>query len=91
MFFARQSEWTFARSAPIDQFVEYARLVGIDAEAFEACLRSDRHADVVTANRRLGETLGVNGTPTVYVGSRPVGEWSSYPAVREAILRELGS
>ena len=91
IFFARQSEWTFASTAPIDQFVEYARLVGIDAVPFEACVRSDRHADVVTANRRLGETLGVNGTPTVYVGSRPVGEWSSYAAVREAILRELGS
>jgi protein-disulfide isomerase len=91
VFFARQSEWTFASSAPIDQFVEYARLVGVDAEPFEACVRSDRHADVVTANRRLGETLGVNGTPTVYVGSRPVTEWSSYAAVREAILRELGS
>ena len=37
-------------------------------------MRSDRHADVVTANMRLGEELGVNGTPSVMIsreGSMP--------------------
>ncbi|MFP3948023.1 MAG: DsbA family protein, partial [Longimicrobiales bacterium] len=34
---------------------------------FEGCLRSDMHARTVTANMRLGEVLGVSGTPTVMV------------------------
>lgn len=93
VLFGRQSEWTFAGSAPVDQFVQYAGQVGLDTEAFESCLSSDRHAEVVTANRRLGDMLGVNGTPTVYVGSRPLpgNSWADPAAVREAILRELGS
>jgi predicted DsbA family dithiol-disulfide isomerase len=41
--------------------------VGLDNSAFEACLRSDRHADVVSANMRLGMALGVPGTPSVMI------------------------
>jgi protein-disulfide isomerase len=90
VLFARQSEWTFAGSPPVAQFTEYAGAVGVDTNAFESCLESDMHAEVVTANRKLGEQLGVGGTPTVYVGSRPVIQWSSWDAVREAVQRELG-
>jgi protein-disulfide isomerase len=91
VLFARQSEWTFERSTPLEKFAQYAREVGLDEKNFEACLNSDLHAKVVTANRMLGDNLSVPGTPTVYVGSRPVGQWSDYAAVREAVQRELGS
>ncbi len=91
ILFARQSEWTYARSAPIEQFVEYAGLAGLDRDTFERCLESDRHAALVTANRMLGENLRVSGTPTVYVGSQPLAAWNDYAAVRSAIQRELGS
>jgi protein-disulfide isomerase len=46
--------------------------IGLDRRAFEQCLRSDRHADVVTANRMVGDQLGVNSTPTVLVNNRRV-------------------
>jgi protein-disulfide isomerase len=85
--FANQNAWAFSRNPPVDLFTRYATETGLDANAFTACLRSDRHADVVTANTLLGEQLGVGGTPTVYVGQRRLGdrEWQDYAAVRAAI------
>lgn len=84
--FAYQNSWAFSQSPPVDEFTQYATEAGLDGDAFESCLRSDRHADVVTANLMLAEQLGVNSTPTVYVGQRRLGdEWQNYEAVRAAI------
>jgi protein-disulfide isomerase len=85
--FANQNVWAFSQSPPVDQFTQYATEAGLDVNAFTGCLRSDRHADVVTANVLLAEQLGVNSTPTVFIGQRRLGnsEWSDYSAVRAAI------
>lgn len=64
--FQNQSDWANQQSV-VGTFVGYAEDIGADGDAFEACLKSDRHADVVTANMRLGEELGITGTPTVMV------------------------
>lgn len=64
--FQNQALWSF-RSDPAGDFVDYAESIGLDRGAFRACLASDRHAEVVTANRLLGEQLGVQGTPTVLI------------------------
>lgn len=66
--FKFQASWSGSAS-PIGQFVDYAEGVGIDPGEFEACLKSDRHAEVVSANLRLGEELGVGGTPTIMVST----------------------
>ncbi len=64
--FRTQDEW-----APMPEvaghFKDLAEQVGLDADAFASCLDSDRFADVVTANLRLGQRLGVGGTPTVFI------------------------
>jgi protein-disulfide isomerase len=73
LLFEKQQEWAYQQGSVVDEFVGYAEELGIDADAFEQCLESDRHADVVTANRRLGEQLGVRGTPTVLVNARNLG------------------
>ncbi|MGH7449033.1 MAG: DsbA family protein [Longimicrobiales bacterium] len=85
--FAGQNAWAFSKSSPVGEFTQYATDVGLDVNAFTECLRSDRHADVVTANALLGEQLGVGGTPTVFVGQRRLGdrEWVDYAAVSAAI------
>lgn len=87
--FARQSQWSFARGAPINEMIQYAGELGLDVGAFEDCLESDRHADVVSANRLLGERLGVGATPTVFIGTNPIAQWNDWNAVEAAILREL--
>jgi protein-disulfide isomerase len=70
--YQQQPVWSAERSAE-NLFIDYARELGMDGRAFEQCLRSDRHAEVVTANRMVGDQLGVRGTPTVMVNNRRVG------------------
>lgn len=72
--FQTQSEWA-GLSDPAGRFERIAADAGLDASEFRSCLRSDRHAEVVSANRILGEQLGVSGTPTIILDTgegRPV-------------------
>lgn len=66
LLFQNQTQWS-VDSTPAGRFESYAEELGLDTGAFEECLRSDRHARTVTANMRLGEALGVSGTPTIMV------------------------
>lgn len=92
VLFARQSQWSVSTS-PSRQFVEYAGEVGLDQESFETCLRSDRFADVVTAEIHLARGLGITGTPSLIVSARgssgsPVVERvqsNSFEAVQAAV------
>ncbi len=65
--FRNQNGWALSASAPVGAFEDYAARVGLDQGQFSSCLRSDAHAETVTANMRLGQGLGVPGTPTVMV------------------------
>lgn len=87
--FARQPQWASSGDA-VDDFVGYAAELGLDEAAFESCLRSDRHAATVTANRRLGEQLGVNATPTVIMAGRRVRNPLDYEAISALIDQEFG-
>lgn len=88
--FASQSQWSYGASMPTDQFLQFGRDIGLDEGAFESCLRSDAHAEVVTANKMLGETLGVGGTPTVFVNGRQLSEWSNYARVKAQLDALIG-
>jgi protein-disulfide isomerase len=52
---------------PVGIFVDYAATLGLDEGAFEGCLNSDEHAELVSANLELGNRLGVGGTPTILI------------------------
>jgi len=80
--FASQQQWSFSPSVPTDLLVQYAGEVGVEQGRFESCLRSDAHAEVVTANKMLGETLGVGGTPTVFVNGRQMTDWQVYARIK---------
>ena len=91
VLYARQQEWSLDRTPPIERYTGYAESVGADGGEFEDCLRSDRHADVVTANALLGEQLGVRSTPTVFLNGRNVGEaWGDMGRMRTLIEAALG-
>lgn len=64
--FRNQIRWAPSTNAA-DVFVDYAGTLGLDEGAFESCLKSDQHAELVTANLELGNQLGVGGTPTILI------------------------
>lgn len=59
-------DWAMLGNAA-GHFGDLADDIGLDTDAFDACLDSDRFADVVTANLTLGQRLGAPGTPTIYI------------------------
>ena len=71
--FEEQGSWAFSRGSVAGDFVDYAGEAGLDEGAFRTCLNSDKYADVVTANRRLGDQLRISSTPTVLVNNRRLG------------------
>lgn len=90
--FGNQRQWS-TDGSPAGRFVDYAEEMGLDGGEFEDCLRSDRHAETVTANMQLGQALGVSGTPTIMV-SRGQGMAQrlssfSYSAIEEAVDEAL--
>lgn len=91
VLYGQQSRWSPKASTPLSDFEDYAEVVGLDRSDFAACLRSDRHADVVTAGRMLGEQLGVNATPTVIINGRRISNPMDYNAVSEIIDQEQGA
>lgn len=64
--FDNQFSWA-SSGDPVGNFVGYARALGLDDDAFHACLNSDRHARRVSANLRLAAALNLTSTPSVLV------------------------
>ena len=67
--FRNQARWA-VDPAPAGRFAEYAESVGMNEGEFSSCVNSDAHAELVTANMQLGQVMGVNGTPTIFVNVR---------------------
>ena len=89
--FQEQISWSF-EADPVGDFVGFAQDLGLDRSTFQSCLRSDRHADVVTANQLMGVQLGVQSTPTVMLDAGDgratwVDNWSTNlrPILEEAL------
>ncbi len=68
---------------------QQAAALGLDAAKFDRCLDSGRFADSIAADLKLGETLGVQSTPTVYINGRPVVGAQPYEYFQGVIEEEL--
>jgi protein-disulfide isomerase len=54
------------------QLVERAKMVGLDAAKFSACLSSGRHAPAINSSIARMQQLGVGGTPLTLIGLTPL-------------------
>lgn len=87
--FGRQQDWAFARDAA-DKFVEYMRgIPGADAGRFEECVRSDRFQREVSESGQLGQSMGVGGTPTLFVNGRKIDPLPRTYSEFEAQVRQI--
>lgn len=43
-----------------------------DITTFESCMKSDKHKDYVQKSLQLGDSLGIQGTPTYMIDEKPV-------------------
>ncbi|HKP74740.1 MAG TPA: DsbA family protein [Longimicrobiaceae bacterium] len=87
MVFGRQADWVYERD-PITKFTEYAQSAGMDASKFERCVRSQQYQREVSESSQLGQTLGVQGTPTLFVNGRRIEPLpSSYAEFEQQVRR----
>jgi protein-disulfide isomerase len=64
-----QPKWA-ASGNPSGFFRDYARANGLDLGKYDSCMESGKFAGRIEASSREGNALGVNSTPTFYVGGR---------------------
>ena len=87
--FANQATWSESTNAA-DRFIDYAEQVGLDRAAFRDCLRSEKFQKEVSESFQLGTTLGVSGTPTLFLNGKRIETPSSRAEWDRVIQAELG-
>jgi protein-disulfide isomerase len=63
-----ENEGNFKKSRLID----FASVVNLNVDDFSACVNENRYADEVQASFDLGTSMGVSGTPSVFVNGQQV-------------------
>jgi protein-disulfide isomerase len=66
------------------QLAEYARALGIDGSAFDACLSSGRNAALVSRGVADGAAAGLEGTPSFVIGKTKNGDFVEGISIRGA-------
>lgn len=81
---ATQTEWG-DQGDPARTYRGYANELGLDADAFAACLSEREPLETVLASHAFGQSIGVSGTPTLFVNGREV-DRTSYEVLERRIL-----
>lgn len=84
--FSRQQLWAETNDAA-DRFIGIAQEAGLDRGVFAQCLRSDKYQREVSEARQLGSTLGVGGTPTLFVNGKKVQQIPRTRAQWDALIQ----
>jgi len=58
------------RALEVPALKQTARAIGLDGGAFDQCIDSGKWAATIQKGSELGEKMGVNSTPTLYVNGR---------------------
>ncbi len=78
------------RALEVPALKQAARAIGLDGATFDQCLDSGRFAATVRAGSALGEKMGVNSTPTLYVNGRALIGAMPFENFKAIIDEELG-
>ncbi|HEX8502778.1 MAG TPA: thioredoxin domain-containing protein [Pyrinomonadaceae bacterium] len=92
MLYDNQKEWSDSME-PRVQFDAYATRLGLDVQRFKADMERQDLAERVKADYARGLSLGVKGTPTVYLNGRELvpGQLVTEEILRREIDAALGS
>ncbi len=85
--YASQTEWENLDD-PSDMFISYAEALGMNKEGIKEKLATDIYVDRIKDDLRDGELVGVNSTPTFYVGNTII-RTADINAIKQAIDAEL--
>lgn len=63
--------------------------LGLDQEAFSACLNSGKYTSVVSEQTQLSQSIGVRSTPTFLINNQPLVGAQAFEAFEQVIEAEL--
>jgi protein-disulfide isomerase len=88
LLFEKAQEWS-GQSNLTERFTGYAADLGLDTDAFVACLEAGETAAQVQAELERGEALGVQGVPAFFINDWFVSGAQPFEAFQEAIENAL--
>jgi protein-disulfide isomerase len=88
--FSAQQEWS-PLDDPSAAFEEMAARTVDDEESFSECLRSRRFRREVDQDVKLGRSLGVRATPTIFVNGTMLADAGSAEEIESLVLQALGA
>ena len=77
------------RALEVPQLKQTARAIGLNGTSFDQCLDSSKYEATVRGGSELGERMGVNSTPTLYVNGRPLIGAMPFENFKQVIDEEL--
>ncbi len=77
------------RAIDPDNLKQYAADVGLDVEAFNACVASGQFRNDVLQEAREGKQAGVTGTPAFFINGRFLSGAQPFDKFKSIIDREL--
>jgi protein-disulfide isomerase len=86
--YASQADWVASRR-PERVLRGLAERLGLDMAQFDGCVSERRQWGAVLADRRLGDSLAVTGTPTLFVNGRQLSHVPSFDQLR-ALVDSVG-
>jgi protein-disulfide isomerase len=71
--------------------VRRAQQIGLDVGGFKTCVESGKHDTAIRAAHKLGQELGVTGTPSFFVNGRPLNGARPRQQFEQIIDQELAA
>lgn len=88
--FWRYHDRLVAGSLGPSELVRHAEAIGLDARRFEIALRGRVHRDRIESDLELADSLGVDGTPTLFLNGRPLLGVPPAPELEAVVGEEIG-
>ena len=80
LLFANQAK------AQREDFIGYAKKLGLDIKRFEKDMDSDQFKKIISADQDQGNKLGVNGTPTFFINGKAYSGTRSLDQLKQIIV-----
>lgn len=77
------------RALEVPSLKQTARAIGLNGATFDQCLDSSKYTATVRSGSELGEKMGVNSTPTLYINGRTVLGAMPFENFKQIIDEEL--
>ena len=90
LLFNGQRQWGTS-SVPQIIWENYAQATGADVGKWRSCMDSRQHQSNIEADRKLGLSLGVEATPTIFIGDQKIVGAVPFSVLANAVQAQLRS